>query len=177
MSHLFRSLELSHKAFDIAVMDIFTGNPFLWAFAILVLIAGIYGLRAFLGYRAVARDAEADYEYKRDQNMIDPRLSREGYIRAYRRYNNPRSTAYVAGAMTAILVLTAPSLAIMQFAYEKLWMFSGQSRVFEPGFLVWQFFLFFSIIAIWAAIGYVVARRYHRRSPTSWRDEQVKEFD
>jgi len=158
-------------------MEKLAGTPFLWAFLILALIACVYGVRALLGYRAVARDAESDYEYKHEQSMIDPRLSRDGYIRAYRRFNNPRSTAYVAGAMAAILLLTAPALVVIQFAYEKIWIFSGQSRVFEPGFLVWQFFLFFSIIAIWAAIGYFVARRYHRRTPVSWRDEQLREMD
>ena len=42
---------------------------------------------------------------------------------------------------------------------------TAQSRVIEPGYLVWQFFLFFGMIAVWVAIAYLAARSYHRTAP------------
>jgi len=158
-------------------MQKFEGISFVWALIIIGAIALLYGLRALLGYRAVARDAEADYEYKRSEGMIDKRLTRAAYIRAYKRFNNPRSTAFVGIGMASILLLTVPAMLVIQFIYKNLWQISGQSRVFEPGFLVWQFVLFFSMIGIWTAIGYVTARRYHRFAPISLRDEILKELD
>jgi len=64
-----------------------------------------------------------------------------GYIRAYKRFNNPRGLAHMAGGLLAILVLTAPALLLIQTLLHKFWIFKDKSRVFEPGFLVWQFIL------------------------------------
>jgi len=143
----------------------FEGISFWWAIAIFTVIGLVYALRAFIGYRAVARDAEDDYNYKQPQGMIDKRLSKEGYIRAYKRFHNPRGPAYVAAAVGAILVLTWPAMALLELVLEQAWQLSGRSRVIEPGFLVWQFIIFFSIIGIWVAISYVVSKRYHRLAP------------
>jgi len=158
-------------------MKNFDGISFLWAVALLALIGVFYGIQAFFGYRTVARDAEEDYDYKQPQGMIDSRLSREGYIRAYKRSHNPRRAAYIAGTIAAILVLTWPAMAVVDFILEQLYQATGRSRVFEPGFLVWQFLIFFSMIAVWVTIASTGARRYHRYAPISFRDEMIKEMD
>jgi len=154
----------------------FEGISFLWALALFAVVGLVYAVRAFLGYRNVARDAEADYDYKQPQGMIDKRLSREGYIRAYKRFHNPRSSAYVAGTIAAILVLTWPAFALIEIVLRQAWQLSGRSRAIEPGFLVWQFFIFFGIIGIWVLIASTGARRYHRKAPISFRDEVLKEI-
>ena len=154
----------------------FEGISFWWAIAIFTVIGLVYALRAFIGYRAVARDAEDDYNYKQPQGMIDKRLSKEGYIRAYKRFHNPRGPAYVAAAVGAILVLTWPAMALLELILEQAWQLSGRSRVIEPGFLVWQFIIFFSIIGIWVAISYVVSKRYHRSAPGTFAFEIEKEL-
>ena len=154
----------------------FEGISFWWAIAIFTVIGLVYALRAFIGYRVVARDAEDDYNYKQPQGMIDKRLSKEGYIRAYKRFHNPRGPAYVAAAVGAILVLTWPAMALLELILEQAWQLSGRSRVIEPGFLVWQFIIFFSIIGIWVAISYVVSKRYHRSAPETFAFEIEKEL-
>ena len=154
----------------------FEGISFWWAIAIFTVIGLVYALRAFIGYRAVARDAEDDYNYKQPQGMIDKRLSKEGYIRAYKRFHNPRGPAYVAAAVGAILVLTWPAMALLELILEQAWQLSGRSRVIEPGFLVWQFIIFFSIIGIWVAISYVVSKRYHRSAPGTFAFEIEQEL-
>lgn len=158
-------------------MQKFEGISFVWALALLGVIALIYGVRAFVGFRNVARDAQADYAFKADQNMIDRRLDQDGYIRAYKRFHNPRGLLYMAGGISAILILTAPALLLIQTLLHQVWIFSGRSRVFEPGFLVWQFIIFFSIIGIWATIAYFTARRFHKHAPISLRDEMLREMD
>jgi len=165
------------SCYYITYMQKFEGISFLWAMAGLMLIGLIYGIRAFIGYRNVARDAESDYDYKYPKGMIDKRLSREGYIQAYKRSHNPRSAAYIAGTVAAILILTWPAMAVIGFALEQLYQATGRSRVFEPGFLVWQFLIFFAMIAIWVTIASMGARRYHRGAPISFRDEMIREMD
>jgi len=158
-------------------MQNFEGISFLWALVLLALIALIYGVRAIIGYRNVARDAEADYNFKLGENMIDPRLTQAGYIRAYKRFHNPRGLLFMASGLSAILILTAPALLGIQILLNQLWIFTDRSRVFEPGYLVWQFIIFFSLIAIWAGIAYFTARQFHRNSPVTLRDEMLKEMD
>ena len=158
-------------------MKSFEGISFWWAIIILAVIGLVYALRAFLGYRNVARDAEEDYNYKHPQGMIDKRLSKAGYIRAYKRFHNPRGSAYVAGAIAAILILTWPAMALLEFILEQAWQLSGRSRAIEPGFLVWQFIVFFSVIGFWVFIASKAARRYHRYAPVTFRDEMIKEMD
>lgn len=158
-------------------MQKFEGISFVWALIMVGALATIYGLRAFIGYRNVARDAEDDYTYKLSQNMVDPRLSKDGYIRAYKRFHNPRGLAFIAGGLGAILALTAPALLLIQIALHQLWKWTDESRVFEPGFLVWQFSIFFSLIGIWAGIAYITARIFHKNTPLTLRDEMMKEKD
>ena len=148
-----------------------------WILGLLVLIGLFYGVQAAIGYRAVARDARSDYAYKKSEGMIDKRLSEEGYIRAYKRFNNPRRPAYIASTIAAILLLTWPAMGLIELVLRQAWQFSGRSRTIEPGFLVWQFFIFFSIIGIWVIIAYLGARRYHRFAPISFHDEQIKEME
>jgi len=158
-------------------MRSFEGISFWWAIALLALIGVVYGIRAYIGYKAVARDAEEDYNYKHPQGMIDKRLSKDGYIRAYKRFHNPRGSVYVASGIAAILILTGPAMAVLEFVLEQIWQLSGRPRSIEPGFLVWQFIIFFSVIGFWVFIASKTARRYHRYAPVTFRDELLKEMD
>jgi len=146
-------------------MQNFDGISFLWAVGLLSFIGLAYGLRAFLGFLTVARDAQEDYDYKQERGMLDDRISREGYIRVFRRLHNPRRPAYIAAGIFTILILTWPIMAILSVLLEQIYQLSGRNRVFEPGFLVWQFCIFFGIIFSWTSIAYAIARRYHRLSP------------
>jgi len=159
-------------------MQNFDGISFLWAVGLLAFIGVFYALRAILGFRAVAQDAQDDYDYKKECNMLDGRLSRDGYIRVFKRLHSPRRPAYVASAIFAIIVLTWPIMGALSFLLEQLYQFTGRSRVFEPGFLVWQFCIFFGIIFSWTSISYALARRYHRLAPGTPKyetDQQLQE--
>lgn len=150
-------------------------NPLIWMLIIFFLVFLVYALRAFFGYRVVARDAIEDYDYKLDKGMVDPRIGREGYIRAYKRLHNPRRLMWIAITLALIMVLTFPALIFLRHLFEFLYQLSGRSRAIEPGYLVWQMMTFFGMIAIYALIGYFCARQYHRRAPAGWLHEMEKE--
>lgn len=150
---------------------------YLWVIGIGATIALIFTIKALLGYMTVRSDAHSDYDYKSKEGMVDKRLTKETYVRAYTRYNAPRSTAYIGATFWAILLLTYPALAFIQFVLDKWWVASGRSVVIEPGFLVWQFFIYFFVIALWASIAFLSARRYHRVTMVSLERELQKEID
>ncbi|MDB2437305.1 hypothetical protein N9W89_01200 [Hellea sp.] len=159
-------------------MQKFEGISFLWAVALLALIGLGYGVRAIIGYRQIAKDAEQDYDYKQERGMLDGSLSREGYIKLFKRLHNPRRPAYIALGIFAILILTWPIMGLLSVLLEQLYQLSGRNRVFEPGFLVWQFSIFFGIIFSWTAIAYAIARRYHLLAPGTTKyetEQQIKE--
>lgn len=167
------SLAIWESLSDIHGMEYF----YLWVIGIGTLIALIFTIKALWGYRQVRADAISDYAYRTQEGMLSDRISQERYVRAYCRFNAPRSTAYMAGAFWAILLLTYPFLALIQFVLEQWWIATGRSVVIEPGFLVWQFMIFFAVIGLWAAIAYVTARRYHRRTMISLEREIQKDME
>ena len=148
-------------------MQKFEGISFIWALVLMGVIALVFSLRALIAWSQVRKDAQADFEYKKSNGMIDDSMSREAYEEIYRRVYSPRGPLHVAAAMVAILIATP--IAMIGFEAGLNWMYnlSGQSRVIEPGFLVWQFFLFFGMIAVWVSIAYFAAREYHRKAPGS----------
>lgn len=148
-------------------MQKFEGISFLWALGLLSVLGLFYAIRAFFGFRAVAQDAQDDYDYKQERNMLDGRLSRESYIKVFKRLHSPRRPAYIATAIFSILILTWPIMAILSVILEQLYQFTDRNRVFEPGFLVWQFCIFFGVIFSWTGIAYIIARRYHMLAPGS----------
>jgi len=122
-------------------------------------------------------DAQDDFDYKSQHKMLPKGLSQAGYIRAYKRFHNPRAPLYVALIMLAIIILTPVAMILIQFLLEQLYQATGRSRVFEPGFLVWQFFIYFLLLLSWASIAYFGARRFYRRAPGTLSEEFEKEKD
>jgi len=146
-------------------MQSYLTNPFMWLLTVLGLIAGLFWLRTFIGYRNVARDALSDYDYKLGQNMIPKGLSKDRYAQLYKRANNPRQQAYIASTTSIILIGTPVIFYILEWGLRMAYNLSGQSRTIEPGYLVWKFMIFFLVIMCWTGIGYLAARRYHRLKP------------
>ncbi len=148
----------------------------LWFFGFIALLAAIYFMRAFLGYRQVTQDAEADYDYKFKEGMTDKRLSRDGYIRAYKRFYAPRNYAYIGGGILAILILTPAGLALLNGITTELWIYAGRPIIYAPRGFVWQFIMFFGVLVIWGLIAYMAARLYYSRAPKTLRDEMMREM-
>jgi len=148
-------------------MQNFDGISFKWALVLMGVIALTFAVRALIGWQQVCRDARADYNYKRANGMVPDVMTQETYEQIYRRVYAPRGPLHVAGAMLAILAATPLAMLGFEAGLNLIYNLSGQSRVIEPGYLVWQFFLFFGMIAVWAGIAYLAARRYHLTAPGS----------
>lgn len=169
----------------------FQNPPFLWTLGALALLALIFGIRAFLAYRRLPGEAADDWDYQVSQNMQDLRLTKDAYIRAYKKVHAPRGVMYIASVCAGILVLTPVAFAFINTILMTLWNSSDEpvqenlrgggirenveSLTFEPGNLVWGFFTFFGIIAIWVFIVAMAARHFYRNSPGLMRDELIAE--
>ena len=152
---------------NVVTMQKFEGISFVWALVLMGSLALIFILRALLAWVQVRRDAREDYNYKHTNAMVPDAIDRDAYEQIYRRVYGPRGPLHVAAAMIAILLITPVAMLGFEAGLNLIYNLSGQSRVIEPGFLVWQFFLFFGMIAVWVGIAYLAARQYHRKAPGS----------
>jgi len=148
-------------------MQKFEGISFIWALVLMAALALIFGVRTLLGWQQVRRDARDDYVYKQANGMVPDSLDRDNYEQIYRRVYGPRGPIHVAGAMLAILIATPIAMIGFEAGLNLIYNLSGQNRVIEPGYLVWQFFLFFGMIAVWVTIAYYAAKHYHSKAPGS----------
>lgn len=144
----------------------------LWAvFGPVALVALAFTVRAGIGWMGIEREAHEDFDYRTQHSMIAPGIERAPFVATYRRINGPRTASYAAGTLWTVLLATPLIAKILEVALDLLWQASGRSRVFEPGYLVWAFFIFFSLFGAWAVIAYLFARRYHARTPGRLEDE------
>ena len=148
-------------------MQSFSGISFLWATFLLAILGTIYAFAYFLLTHKVSKDAESDYLYKTKNGMIDKSINKEDYINLFIQQHKPRKFLYIAIGSFSILILTWPIMAIISYSLECLYQFTGRNRVFEPGFLVWQFCIFFGIILSWASLAYLIVTLYYKRAPNS----------
>ena len=123
--------------------------------------------------------------------MQDMRLTKDAYVRIYKKVNAPRGALYIAGTMSAILILTPIAFAFINSILWSLWSSSTEptevrvtgdtvrenieSLTYEPGNMVWGFFTFFGIVAIWALIVALAARHFYKNAPGRMRDELIHE--
>ena len=148
-------------------MQSFSGISFLWATFLLAILGTIYAFAYFLLTHKVSKDAESDYLYKTKNGMIDKSINKEDYINLFIQQHKPRKFLYIAIGSFSILILTWPIMAIISYSLDCLYQFTGRNRVFEPGFLVWQFCIFFGIILSWASLAYLIVTLYYKRAPNS----------
>ena len=143
----------------------------------LLVLSLVFFIFSIFSVRKIRQEAEEDWAYQVSENMQDLRLNKEGYVRAFTKVHAPRKLKYLSGMLAALALLTLPAFALIERALHYLWILSGQSRVFEPPFLVWQFFVYFSILAVWISIASFFHRRYHRTSPGTMRDVLISEHE
>jgi len=140
-------------------------------------LAAIFAARAFMGYKAVRRDAHDDFMYKNTRSMIDPRLSEAGYKRAYIRFYAPRKAVFTALSFAAVAILTVPVLGVIRFTLIKIWELSGKPDEIQPGFLVFHLMMMIGLIMFWALVFFINARIYYKKAPVSLRDEMLREME
>jgi len=140
-----------------------------------VFLFGLFlACRALLVQRQIAEDALADYSYKQNNSMVEPRLSKKKYIRAYRRFYAPHKLIHMAAAFMSIALLSLPAAGLFRFILIKLWESSGRPDSFQPGFLVFNILIMLMLIGFWTIIFFLTAQRYYKTAPISLRDEMIR---
>ena len=132
--------------------------------------------RALVSWARLSRDGEEDYNYRLQEGMIGSQISKDTYLRAYRRFHAPRAAIYMTAALVAMLVLTFPALWVLQWLLEQVWVLSGRSQDYHPGFLVWKFYIFLGMIALWVGIVFFAARAYYSNIMISFDKELDREM-
>jgi len=158
-------------------LEFFAETSLIWGLALLLIIAAVFYLRAFLGYKTVAAEAPPDYAYKIRENMLPSGVSETAYVRAYKRFHAPRAPLHVAIVLSAIAVLTLPALGLFYWVTFILWELNGKDKVFAPGLIVHSLLMFFLIIFFWAGLAFFTAKHYHGNAPVSLQDELDKELN
>jgi len=143
---------------------------------LLALIAVYYIVRAFLASQQGRRDAQSEFEYRKNEKSLELSASADQYERAYKRFHNPRREWYLGLSGLTIVLLTPPAILLYEFIYNIFWVQAGSPYEYGPGTIVWRFILFFVLIAFWAFFFYSVAKFYHKRRPFSFKDELRKEL-
>ncbi|WP_017931251.1 hypothetical protein [Robiginitomaculum antarcticum] len=141
---------------------------------ICLVVAFIFALRTFTGYRGLTAEALREYNYRREDGLVPTNVTETQFVTAYRRAHGPRGAAYIAITMIGVCLITPVLLIAMQWGYEYLWRWSGQPREFEPGYLVWQFMLFGGLLAGWAVTAFMGARIYYRGASGTLDDELAR---
>lgn len=145
-----------------------------WTLVVFLLIGLYFLIKSLLGYGRISRDAETEFAFREKQGSVGIN-KRDGFIRAYRRFYAPRKDKYRGIGIVAATVLTVPGIRLFEYVSERIWVMAGKPYEFGPSTLLWQFMLFFALIAFWGLIFLVVAQIYHKRAPVTFRDELIKE--
>lgn len=148
-----------------------------WTLVVLGFIALYYLIRAAIATLRVRRDAAAEFEYRKNEGSLELQAGREDYIRAYNRFHAPRRDWYLGLSGLIATLLTPPAIILFKVVSEQIWKMNGSPYEYGEGTLVWQFMLFFVLIAFWGAFFYLTAQIYHRRRPFSFKDELRKELE
>lgn len=157
------------------MVDLLQEISFLWLLGLIALGAVFFAVRMRVLTRRTNTEAHADWDYQVAENMQDLRLTKEAYVRAYTKVNAPRKAKYTAMALGAVLIFAIPSFALIQSIVYGIWYVSGQSRVFEPPFLVYQFLVFFATLVFWIFIMSRFIRHFYQGVPGIMRDELAYE--
>ncbi len=145
------------------------------------IILAVIGLQAgvFVARRiTVARDAADEWRVRVEKG--DSRLSglsEAQFARTYQRCYGPRAQGYILAALGTIALATPLVLAPLGAALRWMTRDVDMVRVRQlevQGDLVFQFFLFLALPAVWAGIAAVFARIYYRRKPMRFDSELIK---
>ncbi len=166
--------------------DFWNDIPFFWGFVVMVGLAALIGLRAWLLYKNLEREAEQEWDYQVSENMQDLRLNKAAFVRAYTKINAPRGWKLTALALTTLIALSIPAFALIQFLLYRVWrdnlnevskmpQFRGRLEVLSDPVLVWQFSIFMSVIAFGVIVVGLFVRQYYKGAPGLMRDALIFE--
>ena len=130
----------------------------------LVLIALIFVIQLVLRWAALRREAREEWV---DLSTNTPEqvsgVREEDFHRAYLRTHGPNGATLAAAVVGLNAALTPFALVVLMSVWHAGWIANGRPPMFSETTLVWQFYLFFGLIAIWGGVAFWFARVFHRR--------------
>ena len=104
-------------------------------------------------------------------------VTEPAFRRAFLAVHGPRGALYAGAAALAVAAATPVALTVLPAVWRAGWTAAGRPQPFEPGLIVWQFYLFFGLIALWVGVAALVLRTYHSRRPRSVADLLTRASD
>lgn len=124
----------------------------------------------------VLRESAEAWGEHREANAAELEgLDEAAFRRAYFRAHGPMGAIHGYVGLVLAALVTYPALALYGALWRLGWRLAGEPIMFQPGLLLWQFYLFFALIASWALVAGAVMRRYHRNRPRELRLELARE--
>ncbi|MBA4801502.1 MULTISPECIES: hypothetical protein [Euryhalocaulis] len=150
---------------------------FLPAFFVLfaIFVLGLTVVTWFMR-RGALRDADEVYDKRCEDSPASLRgLDRDGFRAAFMRAHGPRGQIFMAAGLAGVLVLTPAVMALLDAIWRFFWLRAETPAFYAPGVLMWQFYMFFGMIGLWAVIVALAARFYHRKPRGSIDEEIIRE--
>ncbi|MGD2133521.1 MAG: hypothetical protein PVI23_12070 [Maricaulaceae bacterium] len=138
----------------------------------LVLNAASLGLKL---WRVREDGGEAWTEHREDRPESVAGLDEAAFRRAYYRAYGPRGGVHAFVAILGAALVTWPALTLLGAAWRFAWRLADQPIMWDPGRLIWMFYLFFGLIACWILVAVATARHYHRNRPLDLPHELARE--
>ena len=136
--------------------------PFLLALGVAVIATGFAGVMRWRSARIEAPQAYAVWADRSGQEPVDEAV----FVRAYLNVHGPRGQYYVLGAGLAAIIITPIAFIMLPGIWHLGWVASGEPAAYTPRMtLIWQFYMFFGLIGVWAGVAALAAYLFHARRP------------
>ncbi|MCG8441243.1 MAG: hypothetical protein MI723_05465 [Caulobacterales bacterium] len=124
---------------------------------------------AYVGHLALrwlhlAREAREEWTYRtvhRSAEMVG--ADERGFIRGYLREHGPVGATLAVTVVAVNAALTPATLAGLAGLWRAGWIAQGKPAMFSDTTLVWQFYMFFGLIAAWVLVAWLAARAFYAR--------------
>ena len=150
---------------------------FLPFFFLILTIATVSMATAALFVRRSARQSAAEvYAVRQSEAASSLKGLSEGqFENAYLRAHGARAQIFLAVAMGGALIASPIALTLLRLIWRFFWARNGYPEFYAEGVLMWQFYMFFGLAAVWVMIAGYVARRYHAGAGQSLETEIIRE--
>jgi len=144
----------------------------------LILFAAFLAMAAaaFFVRRAALRDAAEVFDKRQEESPGSLKgLDQENFSAAYLRAHGARAQIFLALALGGALAASPIALGVLRYAWRVGWVASERPAFYAEGVLIWQFYMFFGLIMVWAAIAAFAARLYHQKAGGSLDEEIIRQ--
>lgn len=116
-------------------------------------------------WRQAAEGARLEWARRVAEGERPAGVDEAKFARIFQRVHGPRAQVYILLALGGAIAVTPLAFSLLGLGWRLVWIATGKPESYADGTLIWQFFLFFGVIACWAGVAALFARRYHAKRP------------